>query len=248
MTWSENDIFFYYLGLKYSDYPKKIWERIKKENRDFTSILDVGCGPGIFSLIAIEDNYKVQAVDINKNHLDALLNKSPKKENLTLIYSDWIDAAVEKADITICAYSLSGSISTQQGINKIIDNSKQAAYFISFVNPEKTDFLTAELFKKLSIAPKSYPSSNDNLEFLFNCSNDDVRIEKINYDFGIPYFDDIPSEKYIEFISKKTGIDDTELLKNHLENIVIERNGLRWLPNPKESLFITWKSRNEKVS
>ncbi|HJO94665.1 MAG TPA: class I SAM-dependent methyltransferase [Victivallales bacterium] len=247
-TWSKNDIFFYYLGMKYSEYPKKIWERIKKENQGLSSILDIGCGPGAFSLPALEDTCKVQAIDINQDHLSALENRCSNIKNLTLVHSDWTDAQVNKADITICAYSLSSNIKSTQGIKKIINYTKNTAYFISFINQEKTDFLSESLIQKLSITPKRYPSSNSDLESLFRGLRGKTTVETIEYDFGIPYLENVSLGKYVDFISRKTGISDSKVIKAHIRNIIVKKNGISWIPNPKKSLFITWNNRNEKTS
>ena len=152
-SWNDEDLFFYYLGIELSEYPKKIWDRIKSENKEFRSVLDIGSGPGAFSLAALNNGYDVQAVDISRKHLSELKEKNIHKERLKTFNNDWLEAPVEKSDITISAYSLSNTINSNEGVAKIIYNTKQTAYFISFNNVEKNRFPNRRFIKK----ERSYP-------------------------------------------------------------------------------------------
>ena len=55
--WTDQQIENYYLGIKYSDYPSVIWEKIKPKIVGYTSLIDVGCGPGAFDLKAAEEGF-----------------------------------------------------------------------------------------------------------------------------------------------------------------------------------------------
>ena len=239
--WTKNDLMFYELGIQYSDYPDVIWNRILEENEKIYSLLDIGAGPGAFTFKALEAGIYVQAVDTNKTHLNVLEEKCSEKKLLKLYPQDWIDADVEKSDISICAYSLTGSINSLSGLRKIIDKTKKTAYFISFKNIERADFQTSDLIYKLGLNPRKYKS--DNSVFIKNLSKlgEHFEYREIEYDFGVPIFDEIPLDSYAEFIFSKTGIDDKTVLKKHIKNITILRNGMKWLPNPKKSFIIVWR-------
>jgi hypothetical protein len=244
-VWSDEDIYFYYLGVEHSEYPGRIWNRIKSENEDCASLLDIGSGPGAFSLNALSDGYDVQAVDVCEKHLSVLKGKALHKDKLCTYNCDWLEAPVQKADVSICAYSLSGSIKSLDGIAKVINNTKNAAYFISFNDIEKTDFKTANLLKESGVEPGQYSDSNKGFIDALKYVNGDVKVEKIIYDFGVPYLESIPIDKYAEFISRKSGLSDISLIIKHIENIMRWRDGKLWIPNPKESILITWRKYDE---
>jgi SAM-dependent methyltransferase len=244
-SWCDEDIYFYYLGITDSEYPKKIWDRIKNENAKFKKVLDIGSGPGAFALAALNDGYDVQAVDVNEKHLNALKKKNIHSDRLKTVNADWLDAVVEKSDISICAYCLSNNIKSSKGIAKIIETTKYSAYFVSFVNTEKTDFLTSDLIKEFGIKPRKYTEGNNDIMELFSNVCGSVAFETVTYDFGVPIIDTVPIDKYAGFISRKTGISDLSLIKKHIKEITINKNNCLWLPNPKESILITWRRNSE---
>ena len=92
--WSDRQIDVYFAGIDSSDYPAIFWERMKPWLRGCSSILDIGCGPGAFTLKALDEGFYVQAVDINEKNLQALETRIKKKgypQKCTLLRGDWLE-------------------------------------------------------------------------------------------------------------------------------------------------------------
>ena len=243
IEWTQEQINNYYLGIKYSDYPSVFWEKIQPQISGFTSFIDIGCGPGAFAIKASEAGLDVQAVDLNKKHLKALkiyIDKFNLKE-VKIINGEWPDVDIRRSDVSVCGYSLGGKIGTISGIEKILNNTNKLAFFIVPHDNEQTDFMSKDLYKQLKIQPPQFGGSYiDTLE-IFDKLNENVTFEIIENDFGMPINNKNDIIKFTEYLCDKLGIPDIELMKDNIEENIIVRNGLLWIPNLRKSAMITWK-------
>ena len=243
--WTDTQILNYYLGVKYSDYPKIFWEKMEPELSGCKTIIDIGCGPGAFALKAVKANYNVQAVDINKKSLEALKKQTRELKNLKTIYGNWLEVEVDKSDAAICAYSFGGEIGTLGGIRKIIDLTEKVAYFIAPYDIIQTDFLSKEVYRRSGIQPPQFNGNYEDLLTFFHTLGMPVEYETVEYDFGMPLKSKKEIDSCAEYLSEKLGLPG-ELLKKHLQNIITVKKGLCWVPNPRKSVIITWKRRAVK--
>jgi SAM-dependent methyltransferase len=245
--WTDQQISSYYLGVEYSDYPEVFWERIYPQIADYVSIMDIGCGPGAFALRAARDGFKIYAVDANMKNLSALQQKSAALgfSNITAIFGDWKDVKVPQSDVTISAYSFGGFIGTAMGIQKIIQHTKEIAFFITTYQKVRTDFLSKGLYSKLEIDPPVFSTNYLDLLRIFEELEKPVSFEIIEHDFGIP----LESKKEIKgcahFLCEKLGIFAIDLMEKHLQRIITLRNGFYWVPNPRKSVMIIYERRKD---
>jgi SAM-dependent methyltransferase len=250
--WTDEQIDYYFKGIKYSDYPRIFWKKILEEIKAYHSLIDIGCGPGAFALAAARAGMAVQAVDISEKNLEALKNKCRKMrlENMTTIYGNWLDVEVKNADVCISAYSFGGDIGTIGGIKKILQYTNKIAYFITPYEKIKTDFLSKDLYQKIGKTPTAFSSDYTDLLRIFNELGQQVEFEVVEYDFGMPLESDNEATlgKCALFLCEKLELDEglnpTELMRKHLRDIITIRNGMYWVPNPRKSVIITWRRQS----
>jgi len=242
--WTDEQIQHYYIGTSCSEYPRVFWERIKQRLKHCRDVIDLGCGPGAFALAAVQDGYFVQAVDSNKKQLSALENKMlewGRNTHCRLINSDWLDAEVEAADAVISAYCFGGSIGCRKGLEKIISKTKKALFFIMPYNDERIDFCGETIFnqlgKKIPVygdCRKTLDNTLENLQSLgikYDC-------ELIEYDFGINLtYSSV--ERSTSFIAEKFDFEMSPMMREYVEDMIVEKDGCRWIPNPKTSVLIS---------
>lgn len=245
--WTDEQILNYYLGIEHSDYPRVFWDAMRPHLAGCTSLIDIGSGPGAFTLVAARDGFHVQAVDINKKNLDALQKKIKELElgKVKLIYGDWLETEAEKCDAAVCAYSFGGRIGTAQGFNKIFEIAGKVAFFISPYASVQTDFLTGELYNKMGIEPPSFSGDYRDLLQLLQNQGKEVECKIFEYDFGMPLASKDGLDNCVLYLGEKLGLPPTDLFKEHLQKIITMRNGLYWVPNPRKSAMIIWKGRSE---
>ena len=242
--WSEQQITYYYLGIRHSDYPEVFWQKMKPVIKNYKTLIDIGCGPGAFALKAAESGFQVQAVDISKKNLDALKMqvKLLRLNNVNTIPGDWVDVQVEKNDVSVCAYSFGDTIGTLEGIKKIIDLTNEVAFFITPYETLQTDFLSEKLYHKSGIEPPSFKGNYQDILNIFNYLHEDVSLETVEYDFGMPLNSKEELNSCAVYLGEKLGIPSVGLVEEHLQKIAgRKKNGMYWVPNPRKSTMITWR-------
>lgn len=245
--WTAQQISSYYLGVEYSDYPEVFWERIRPKIADCVSVMDIGCGPGAFALRAARDGFKTYAVDSNMGNLSALQQKSAALgfPNIATILGDWKDVKVPQSDVAISAYSFGGFIGTIAGIQKILQHTKEIAFFITPYQKVQTDFLSKGLYHKLEIDPSVFSTNYLDLLGIFEKLEEPVSFEILEYDFGMPLESKKEIKSCANFLCEKLGIPAVDLMEKHLQRIITLRNGLYWVPNPRKSVIITYERRRD---
>ncbi len=84
------------------------------------SILDLGCGPGIYSEIFAQKGHKVTGVDISKNAIDYARNSAQTKElDIMYINASYLELELqkEKYDLVLLIYADFGVLLPQERIN-----------------------------------------------------------------------------------------------------------------------------------
>jgi len=240
--WTDQQIYHYYEGIRLSDYPRIFWEKIAPYLEDCTTITDVGCGPGAFTLIALQSGYKVQAVDISNKNLLALQEQVKMlglEHNFTAVRGDWLDVETEKTDAAVCAYCFGGSIGTLPGIEKVIANSRKAIFFISPVSGRQLDFDSEQLYAKTGTKPPAYKGDYKGVVNILASLNAKADCEIIEYDFGMP-LENEDINYYALYLAEKLGINAPELVEEHIRRIKTIRNNIGWIPNKRSSAFIKY--------
>lgn len=84
------------------------WILGTQKDKGKLNILDLGCGPGLYSEIFAEKEHKVTGIDISKNSIE-YAKKSAKDKNLTITYlnKSYLDIDLEsnKYDLVILIYT-----------------------------------------------------------------------------------------------------------------------------------------------
>lgn len=242
-AWTARQLQAYYQGLEHSDYPQVFWEKIRRKAAPAATLADIGCGPGAFALKALDEGFFVQAVDSSRQHLLALEGRAGegKKEKLKLIAADWLEARIMSSEITVCAYSLGGNIGSPAGIKKTLMVTTKKAFFITPWKKRQYEFLSEGLYREMGVMPEAYEKSGADLLAIFSSLGEEVEVEIVDFDFGIPLkaTGDERRETAL-FLCEKLGLPSLDLMLKHIDAIASTRAGLPWLPNPKRAAFITW--------
>lgn len=243
--WTDQQIKNYYLGIKYSDYPRVFWKEMKPFLKDCKSIMDIGCGPGAFALKALEKEFDVYGIDKNKKHLDSL-EKASKKfgvKNLHIFHDSWLKINCKASDASICAHSLGEEIGTSQGIEKVLNFTKKVAFFITPFENVQTDFFSQALYKELKIKPRVYSKGYKDILEIFNQLKEKVQYSTIAYDFGMPFDKEIGIKGNAMYLAEKLGIPYDKSIEQHMKKILIEKKEMLWIPNIKKSILIVWNNK-----
>lgn len=243
--WSDQEINAYYEGIRHSDYPAVFWERMLPLLEGCKVIIDVGCGPGAFTLKALEAGLRVQAVDSSIKNLQALKAKVEVQgisERCHTFHNDWLEAEVDESDVSVAAYSFAGSIGSPEGLRKIADKSRKAVFFIIPYEKKKVEFSSEPLYEKLGIAPPSYGSHWYEVigEIFIACRSrlKKATLDVLEYDFGIPLHGNGTHECAL-FLCRKMGLEAVTLMEKHVDRIKAVRNGIWWVPNLRKSVLVS---------
>ncbi len=244
--WTEQQIKYYYGGIKYSDYPQVFWDMMLPHMEGASTLIDIGCGPGAFALTAAAAGLKVQAVDISSGNLKALREQIKYRQlsNIEIVHADWLEAVIKKSEVAVCAYSFGGSIGTLEGVKKIIASTEKVAFLVSPCERERGDFLSKELYVKCGITPSSFSGDHRDILGAFEKLQQPVKWEIVAYDFGMPIESRDEIKPCAIYLADKLGLPDVDLVEKHIKSILTVRKGLYWVPNPKKSAIITWQRRD----
>lgn len=241
LDWNEEQIYFYYAGIALSDYPRVIWDSISPYLKVSTTLIDIGCGPGAFTLKALEEGFSVTSLDYNMNSLN-MLEREIKKRNLfqksSIIFGDWKDVKTGKFDVSVAANCFSDAIGSREGVEKIISNTNNIAVFIFPAKLQKEEFFSESLYEELNIQAPVFSKNNsfDNIMSVSSLLGKKVCLKEIEYDFGIPYEE--KNDRCISFLCEKLRIDNKQVIKNHIRKHITYKNGVRWLENIRKSYLI----------
>jgi len=244
--WSDEQINVYLAGTAESDYPQVFWKIMKTTHPEARTLLDIGSGPGAFALAAAEEGLQVQAVDMSRKSLEALMGEAKRRKlaGITAICGSWPTVKASPADLVVCAYSFGGSIGTRKGIETILQAALKTAYLICPFEKEQADFLSRPLYERAGLSPPAYKGNYSDILDIFQILGEQVRTSKISYDFGMP----LPAEEDLpwcaRFLADKLGLPSVKEVEKHLRSIARGKNNHLWIPNPRTSIMITWKRRN----
>ena len=237
--WEQTTLRYYYEGLAWGDYPRLIMQRIIHEPNSCHSLLDICSGPGAFSLYSLQQGWETTAVDLSDIALSALREKALEypRSCFHAVYDDFINASLPQADIAVAACCFYEQMTTDTALQKIIDSAKQIAVFVQHQDPSHPEFLTDGLPidpEKKPVRWNNYPIE-EKLQKLADAQGLTLYKDSRECDFGCLYTPD--DEILLDFVSRKTGVTDRQLLRNHLQKIAIPKGDHLWLPNPRAFIF-----------
>jgi len=135
------------------------WILDTQKEKGKLNILDLGCGPGLYSEIFAEKEHKVTGIDISKNSIEYAI-KSAKDKNLNITYlnKSYLDIDLEsnKYDLVVLIY-------TDFGVLTLPDRDKLLRMIFSVLKKGGTFIFDVlkdnELENKIS--PKTWEATND---------------------------------------------------------------------------------------
>ena len=135
------------------------WILDTQKEKGKLNILDLGCGPGLYSEIFAEKEHKVTGIDISKNSIEYAI-KSAKDKNLNITYlnKSYLDIDLEsnKYDLVVLIYTDFGVLTLPDRdklLRMIFSVLKKGGAFIFDVLKDN------ELENKIS--PKTWEATND---------------------------------------------------------------------------------------
>ena len=147
---------------------KSLLKKIKKENIVFKNktILDIGCGTGVYSLPLAMEGEKVIAVDFSDKMLGILKQETLKKriENIKIINSEWknFDAKKYGKKFDIAFASMTAAIRNFSDIKKMETAAKDHCIVVTWAGVRKSRFAQT-IYKKFGIKNKA-PNFAENIE------------------------------------------------------------------------------------
>ena len=135
------------------------WILETQKGKDKLNILDLGCGPGLYTEIFAHNGHNVKGIDISKNSID-YATKSAKEKALNIDYQNEsyldIDFEREKYDLIVLIYTDLGALLPSERetlLSKIYGALKKGGVFIFDILKDKN------LNEKLS--PKTWEANKD---------------------------------------------------------------------------------------
>ncbi len=232
-NWQESTLKYYYQGVLFGEYPAKIMNSLGPVIKQCTSMLDVCSGPGAFSLWGLAEGMQVTATDILPDSLAALTEKAQlyPKSKLTTIAADFRILAPPQADLVIAACCFSEDMAEPAMVAKIADAASKIAVFVMHDGLKNSEFATASLKKDKDFRPRNWEENSveEYITALAEARQYELHHLQLSCDFGCFY--DTEDSELIDFISRKSGVYDIDLLKRHLADIATAKDGRLWLPN-----------------
>ncbi|MDR2368936.1 MAG: class I SAM-dependent methyltransferase [Deltaproteobacteria bacterium] len=130
------------------------------------TIIDVGCGAGMYTIRLAKEGKFVTALDISEAML-AVNREDAERENLTnveYVNMDWLDFEPRRDyDLLFC--SMTPALRSPEGKLKLLSFPKAQIVYFGFAAPMKTQSIT-ELFEACGLKPKIHPTTADQKAFL----------------------------------------------------------------------------------
>jgi len=135
------------------------WILSTQKGKEKINILDLGCGPGLYTEIFAEKGHSVTGIDISKNSIEfAKESARDKGLNISYLNASYLDANLdpEQYDLVVLIFTDLGVLTPDEReilLGKIYQTLKKGGTFIFDVLNDK------EIEKK--VPPKSWESSNN---------------------------------------------------------------------------------------
>ncbi len=243
--WDSFRIALYLKAIERGDYPRVFIEKMLPALHSSMIILDIGSGPGAFSLGLAPHVHRVYAMDTNKTVLEPLIEAALKKglHNIHGLSGTWPRDPAPKVDVIISAYSGPGVTASKQSLKKMSETASDCIFLVIPAHRYRTSFYSEELYSRYEIKTPEYASNHiDTLQALEDLG---VPYEKehLTYDFGQPVADLQEGE---EFLVAQLPSFSREILREHVRKIAVPKDDGLWLPNLRSSALISFPGYDGK--
>ncbi|MDR2442413.1 MAG: class I SAM-dependent methyltransferase [Deltaproteobacteria bacterium] len=130
------------------------------------TILDVGCGAGMYTIRLAKEGKFVTGLDISEAMLAANREDAEKEnlKNVEYVNMAWLEFEPRRDyDLLFC--SMTPALGSPEGKLKLLSFQKAQIVYFGFTAPMKSQVIT-ELFEASGIKPKNHPTTADQKTFL----------------------------------------------------------------------------------
>ena len=228
-SWCEQKIDWYLRAGEHSQYPSLILEEVLPWLKPEYTVLDIGCGPGVYSLTISPFVKQVLALDKDQHALNALAVQAEERHlnNISCLHQEWPQVNLgHKVDVVIGALG-SGKIMTEtKSLEVITTLGPQLAFLVA---PGK--YLPPFGWKQHR--PKSAVTGKDTLSLLTQLGVN-FNSKAISLDFGQPVKD---MAEATEFLARFLKISP-DLARGQAHSIARPHSHGLFLPNRRNLILI----------
>lgn len=130
------------------------FKRVRRVTGRRSTVLDVGAGPGRFTLALAPRVAEVVAVDASGGMLDVLRKRARKLrlDNVRTVHGRWEEVDVEPADVAICSYVLPLVADALPFLRKLDGAARRRAFV--YVNAASLDLVVDPLWRHFHGTPR----------------------------------------------------------------------------------------------
>jgi SAM-dependent methyltransferase len=150
------------------NYEAGVLRMIKEHGVDFrgASILDVGCGSGMYTIRIAREAARVTALDVSDVMLDILREDAEGLglRNIDYVRSDWMEYDSDKTfDVVFC--SMTPAIQSEESRLKLLRHARGKTVFMGFAGLMKSDVMTG-LYAHYGVTPRMFVNGTEMREWL----------------------------------------------------------------------------------
>ena len=190
---------------------------IRRHGVDFRgkSVLDVGCGSGMYTIRIAKQARSVTALDVSSEMLRILRKDAAAQgvDNIEYVHSEWMDFQNDDTyDIVFC--SMTPAIQSEESRFKLLGHAGHWTVFMGFAGVMKSDVMTG-LFEHYGVTPKVF---NNGPEMRHWLDEHGIRYSKypIEGEWVVPRSLDKTRDSCTSFLSQYSVTPDQKHLAEYL--------------------------------
>lgn len=243
--WNKQTNVWYQWATEFCDYPgAAIGDHLGDLLRPADRVIDAGAGTGAFALWIAPRVQGVVAVDSQAACLAALGEAAAKAglDNVATIAADWLDAAVEPADVTICAYA-PGITRRRPGVLKLVAKTKRAGLILTPRLTITADNAVSQAARRLGVPRPSSCANGCREHGWLTGAGCDVDCRPIDHDLSQPVRDLDDAWAFFQYQTRAED-DLAPRAKKVLAELLQQRAGTWYIPIVRHSCLLTFRPAN----
>ncbi len=149
-------------------YEAGVLKTIREHGVDFrgASVLDVGCGSGMYTIRIAREAERVTALDISETMLDILRHDATEQglSNIDYVRSDWMDFDSDATfDVVFC--SMTPAIRDDETRMKLLGHAGKWTVFMGFDGVMESEVMTG-LYDHYGVTPRVFANGTEMREWL----------------------------------------------------------------------------------